>query len=97
MDTTTVRVRVELFGLARLVAGRREVEIEVPEQAAPSDVAVALADACPALVGSAIREDRAGLKDSYVFNLNGAAFVAGGPLRLKPGDSLLLFSSQAGG
>ncbi len=97
MATTTVRVRVELFGLARLAAGRRQVEVEVPEVAAPSDIATALAEACPALVGRAIREDRTGLKDSYVFNLNGTAFVAGGPLRLRPGDSVLLFSSQAGG
>lgn len=92
-----VNVQVELFGLARIACGRRQVELAVPEYARPGDVAAALAGACPELVGRAIREDLSGLQQSYTFNLNGTAFISDAPLRLKPGDAILLFSSQAGG
>jgi molybdopterin converting factor small subunit len=94
---TLVNIRVELFGLARIACGRSQVEVAVPEYARPGDVAAALAGACPQLVGKAIREDLSGLQQSYTFNLNGTAFMSDAPLRLKHGDAILLFSSQAGG
>ncbi|MCI0440153.1 MAG: hypothetical protein L0177_13645 [Chloroflexi bacterium] len=93
-----VLVQVELFGVARMVCGARVVEIAVPEIASVDDVAAALAQACPSLVGKAILGDRSGLMASYTLNLNGTAFLdAEDELRLKAGDTLLLFSSQAGG
>ena len=92
-----VNIRVELFGLARMVCGRRHVDIAVPEQAEPGDVVAVLSKTCPELVGKAILEDCSALQESYTFNLNGEQFVSEGRLHLKPGDSLLLFSSQAGG
>ncbi len=93
-----VTVQVELFGVARMACGARVVQIAVPQAARVSDVAAALADACPSLVGKAIMEDRSGIMASYTLNLNGMAFLgADDELMLKPGDTLLLFSSQAGG
>ena len=97
VTSTLVNIRVELFGLARLLSRRREVEVVVPEHATTYDVAPALADACPELVGSVILEDRSGLQPSYTLNLNAMSFVGDRPLELKPGDTVLLFSSQAGG
>ncbi len=91
------RIVVELFGMARISCGRMDVEIEVPPDGGIDRVVRALADACPDLVGIAIREDRVGLLDSYTFNLNGTMFVSGGAARLRAGDRLLLFSSLAGG
>ena len=91
------RIVVELFGMARISCGRRDVEIEAPLDAGMEGIVEALADACPALVGVAIREDRTGLLDSYTFNLNGTTFVSGSTSRLREGDRLLLFSSMAGG
>ena len=88
---------MELFGSARLAAGRRELTIEVVEEPRASDVVAAIAAACPALVGSVIDEDGTGLLESHVLNVNGAAFVDGDRIDLGPGDRLLLFSSQAGG
>ena len=35
--------------------------------------------------------------ESYTLNVNGTAFVGEDGVSLKPGDSVLLFSSQAGG
>ena len=92
-----VRVKVELFGTARLACGRRLVEVEMPASSSNFTLAAALANACPQLVGVALREDLGGLLESYTLNLNGTEFVDSGKLSLSEGDTLLLFSSQAGG
>ena len=91
------RIVVELFGMARLSCGHRDVEIELPPGGRMEGIVEALANACPALVGIAISEDRMSLLDSYTFNLNGTTFVSGEASRLREGDRLLLFSSLAGG
>ena len=93
----TLQIPVELFGTARLRSGQHEVTLELPAEATRRQVVHALALACPALVGNAIREDLAGLEDGYAFNRNGTAFLSGEVLSLRPGDSLLVLSSQAGG
>ena len=93
----SVAVRVELFGGARIASGRREIEIIVPERAESAVLARTLAEACPELVGRVVKEDRSGLQESYTLNLNGVTFLSEGQLLVKPGDRLLLFSSQAGG
>ena len=88
---------VELFGMARISCGSSDIEIELPPDGGMKGIVEALADACPALVGVAIRDDRKGLLDSYTFNLNGTTFVSSETSRLREGDRLLLFSSLAGG
>ncbi len=71
--------------------------MRVPSNAHVSDVVTAIAAACPALIGVALRDDLSGLLESYTLNLNAVAFIADGELTLRSGDLLLLFSSQAGG
>jgi hypothetical protein len=96
--STTVRVRVELFGMAQLGSGRALLELDLPCDTTLTEVARALAVACPALRGLAVRADGTGLLESYLLNLNGRVFVtAETGVHLQPGDTLLLFSSQAGG
>ncbi len=97
VDSPQVKVTVELFGSARLASGRRAVCVTVPRQVHRSDVACALAIACPELLGVAVREDGSDLTPSYTFNLNGNRFVSDEPVMLVDGDALLLFSSLAGG
>lgn len=92
-----VSVTIELFGTARMACGRREIEACLPANACVSDVAAALAANCPDLIGVALRDDLSGLMTSYTLNLNATEFVEGGVLALREGDTLLLFSSQAGG
>ena len=92
-----VDVRVELFGRARMTSGLRYVEVALPKSADRANVAVALAQACPELVGEVISEDGSGFQESYTLNVNGTTFVGDGPLGLISGDAVLLFSSQAGG
>ena len=90
-------IRVELFGRAQLACGRRHVALDVRRDATLADVVTALAQACPALVGVAIHEDGVSLYESYILNLNGLKFVTHERLHVQSGDTLLLFSSQAGG
>ena len=92
-----VTIQVELFGQARVLTGRRQVDVTVPDRTYAADVAAVLARACPELVGKVVMEDLTGLQESYTFNHNGTAFVSRERLHLAEGDSLLLFSSQAGG
>ena len=96
MDTTA-RITIELFGTARMACGRRRVEARLPASASLADVAATLAEICPQLVGVALRPDLSGLLTSYTLNLNAIDFVEGDKLTLEEGDTLLLFSSQAGG
>jgi molybdopterin converting factor small subunit len=97
VTTTDVSVTVELFGSSRLLAGRREAVIVVPDRCSIREFVSALATAVPSLVGDVVREDGTGLEGSYVLNLNGARFLEESAFELKHGDSVLLFSSQAGG
>ena len=93
-----VIVRVELFGQARLATDKRWVELAVPSNPWVSNLTQALAKRFPQLVGKAIRDDRCGLLESYTFNLNGTDFLDGQDrLNLTANDTILLFSSQAGG
>jgi hypothetical protein len=95
--STPVRVRVELFGMAQLGSGRALLDLDLPCDTTLTEVAQALMVACPALRGLAVRADGTGLLESYLLNLNGRVFVTEAGVHLQPGDTLLLFSSQAGG
>ena len=52
-----VDIKVELFGQARIVVGAREVHLAVPERAGARDLAMALANVAPELVGPIIRDN----------------------------------------
>ena len=90
-------VIVELFGMARIASGKRSVELIVEAPGSMSGLANALVRECPELAGVAVREDGDGFLASYTLNINGNRFVSGEHLDLEQGDSVLLFSSQAGG
>ncbi len=89
--------RVELFGIARLLAGRRLIEVELGERADVRSVLRELGARCPALVGPVIRPDLAGLAEGHALNLNGLRFVVDPDAAVAPGDALILLSSSAGG
>ena len=95
--STTVTVTVELFGNARLLTGRRFLHISVADDCALRDISERVGRRHPALVGTVVREDLTGFLDSYTVNLNGVEFMDDQHRRLSDGDSLLVFSSQAGG
>ena len=94
---TRVTINVELFGHARTIAGVHDVQLQLPTESSASDLAVALAAALPSLVSTALDENGAHLLSSYTANLNGLEFMGKEPIPISAGDSIFLFSSQAGG
>ena len=93
----TLPILVELFGTPRLRTGRREVALELRPEISRREVVIALAEACPELVGHAICHDLSDLDQGFVFNHSGRTFLTGDRFSFQPGDTLLLLSSQAGG
>ena len=71
--------------------------MELQAEASRREVVLALAEACPELVGHGICEDLSDLDQGFVFNHSGRSFLSGDRFSFQPGDTLLLLSSQAGG
>lgn len=92
-----IECKVELFGVARLVANTREVSLALPPGATVGDVLATLADRLPALVGRVIDSDRRSLVDGYACNVNGLEFVRSMAAPVNRGDSLVILSADAGG
>jgi molybdopterin converting factor small subunit len=101
-----MRCTVELFGIARLRAARRAVEVRLGERpgdrgergtATVADALTALAAACPALVGPVLMPDGRSLCTGYLLNRNGREFIDRTDAPLADGDCLLLIASAAGG
>ena len=104
-----MRCTVELFGIARLRAARRAVEVRLGERcgdrggcgaasaATVADALTALAAACPVLVGPVLTLDGRSLCTGYLLNRNGREFIDRTDAPLADGDCLLLIASAAGG
>lgn len=92
-------VRVELFGMARVLAGRPQVDLPAEGSTTPRQALAALAHLCPALVGPVLDPMGGGLTAAYVCNLNGERFLAEADLErpMAPGEQLLLVPAAAGG
>ena len=101
VNSGTVLITVELFGLARIKAGVNTLPLQIDAQSTVAELALALAQKCPALLGNALREDDGiTIAEGYALNRNGLTFLpadAGTPLALQPSDTLLLLPNQAGG
>jgi molybdopterin converting factor small subunit len=92
IDDCERSVVIELYGVPRLRAGRRECRVQATNVA---EAIVALERECPALAGSVIANGQ--LLSAYRLSLNGQQFVTDPATRLEPGDSLVLIAADAGG
>ncbi|MFQ5850917.1 MAG: NTP transferase domain-containing protein [Candidatus Binatia bacterium] len=92
-----VTCTVELFSVARLVAKTSKVSLELPQEATLSHVFFALAERLPTLVGPVITPDRKSLTSGNACNINGRDFVRDPGVKVNPGDSIFIISSDAGG
>jgi molybdopterin-guanine dinucleotide biosynthesis protein A len=86
------RVRVELFDVARLRAGRESVDVGA---ATLAEAVSAAAAACPGLVPEIVLGGV--LSPHFRASLGGERFVDDPLTPLVPGDSVLLLSAQSGG
>ena len=94
---TCLTCTVELFGVARLKAKTAMVPLTLPAGATLGDALAALAETVPELIGPVLTADRRALTSGYACNLNGTEFTRDLHTPIRPGDSLLILSSDAGG
>ena len=92
-----VRCTVELFGVARMLTGTREVTLSLPAPATLAQVFVALAGQLPLLSGRVLSPDGTRLVEGYACNVNGLEFVRDSAARISPGDNIAIISADAGG
>jgi molybdopterin converting factor small subunit len=88
----TGTVRIELYGIARLRAGRSALDVAAGNLA---EALVALVRRCPNVEPEVVR---AGLLcEGFLASRNGELFLPDPRAPLEAGDTLLILSSQAGG
>ena len=92
-----VSCTVELFGMARLLAKTKMVDLALPQQATLSDVFSELAEKLPTLVGRVITPEKNNLISGCACNVNGLDFVRNPTAKVKTGDRILILSADAGG
>jgi molybdopterin converting factor small subunit len=85
-------VTIELFGVPRARAGRKELVVSA---ATAGEALAAAVEECPGL-GEVCAADRR-LAPQYLLSLDGKRFVTDLSETLKAGDRLLLLSADAGG
>jgi molybdopterin converting factor small subunit len=87
-----VEVTVELYGIARLRAGKSEVTVHARTAA---DMLAAVERVCPALAGLVQSNGR--LAPQYLLSVDGRVFESDMQRPLKDGERLLLLGADAGG
>jgi molybdopterin converting factor small subunit len=85
-------VTVELYGVVRARAGRKEVCVRA---GTVSEALDALAAACPALAD--VRREDGRVAPHYLLSLDGERFVSDLAQPLREGERLVLLSADAGG
>lgn len=92
-----MHVTVEFFGIARDLVNARELSLDLPQGSSLRDVAAALAEKCPKLVGPMIDHARTGLVAPYLFNLDGQQTVRDLDHCPRDGQRILVLFAVAGG
>jgi molybdopterin-guanine dinucleotide biosynthesis protein A len=92
-----VSCTVELFGMARLLAKTKMVDLELPPRATLADLFAELAEKLPPLVGRVINPEKNNLMSGCACNVNGLEFVRNPTAKVRTGDKVLILSADAGG
>ena len=89
-------IRVELYGIARQRAGAAEIKLDAPPGGLRfGDALAELARRLPPLGRELVNGSR--LHESLTANLDGTQFVNDPATWIRDGQSLLIFSADAGG
>ncbi len=92
----TLEIKIEFYGIARQRAQISDTLISDVQNAIPlHQVLRHLANKFPDLNGECIADDQ--LQPGFVANLNGEQFVTNPDHRIRPGESILIMSADAGG
>lgn len=89
--------KVELFGVARLLAKTPAISLQLPEGGTLGEVFSALAQKLPVLVGRVINADNSTLREGFACSINGLEFVRRPDVRIHQGDKIFIISADAGG
>jgi molybdenum cofactor guanylyltransferase len=92
-----VSCTVELFGMARLLAKTKMVDLELPPEATLANLFAELAEKLPPLVGRVINPEKNNLMSGCACNVNGLEFVRNPSAKVRSGDKILILSADAGG
>ncbi len=88
---------IPMYGLPREITEKREVEVELSDDAGMAEVVAALREKVPTLEGRVIIPGEDRLADEYKFNINGTFYFAGMDFKLKKGDRIALLVPMTGG
>lgn len=88
---------VELFGMARLLAKTKMIDLALPQGATLADLFAELAEKLPTLVGRVISSEKNNLISGCACNVNGLEFVRNPTAKIRTGDKILILSADAGG
>ncbi|MGH7304097.1 MAG: MoaD/ThiS family protein [Candidatus Rokuibacteriota bacterium] len=88
---------MELFGMARLLAKTRMVDLELARPATLGGIFSSLAEKLPNLVGRVIDQSKGSLIGACACNVNGLEFVRDPAAEIRSGDRILILSADAGG
>jgi molybdopterin converting factor small subunit len=92
-----INIKIEFYGRARMILGLNSFEIQVNEKITKEELISLIGKKYPKLIGEIIEENKSNLKKSYNIGINGIKNPSENELNLKNNDSILIFSSQAGG
>ena len=99
MEKAAKKITVEFTNLARNIAGRSQIELEIEETTTYGQIVSRLAEMYPEMVGIIIAEDRASLLNSNLFIINGEMSQPAFMMAERPqdGDRLTIVSVATGG
>jgi len=97
-DGKAIVCTVELYGLARVLAGEKTVELQLGVGATVRDALSELGLARPELVGRVLKDDLSGVTEGHSLALDGTTFVDDPKsVTLHGGERVLILANAAGG
>ena len=94
-----MHICLELYGISRLIAGSKEISLELKECATFRDIVRLLVTMYPGMIGDIVQPDGETLQSPNIFNLNGERMIHVDHMEdtLCDGDQIILMSMSAGG
>lgn len=94
-----MKIYLELLGLPRIIAGTKELSLDLEDGTTYRDVVRLLATRYPKMIGDVIQPDGESLQSPNAFNLNARQMIQADQMDRSPSheDRIILMSLSAGG